>query len=106
MINAWVGTAPASLAQLARHKSASEATMLFTQFEFIFVFVPITLIGYFNISRIFPQPAAQVIWLAAASLVFYGYWDIRFVPIIIVSIVANYLFGRAISTSPPGFRPK
>ena len=44
--------------------------MLFTQFEFIFVFVPVTLIGYFNISRIFSQPAAQVIWLAAASLVF------------------------------------
>jgi alginate O-acetyltransferase complex protein AlgI len=76
--------------------------MLFTQFEFIFVFVPITLIGYFNISKIFPQPAAQVIWLAAASLVFYGYWDIRFVPIIVVSILANYLFGRAISASPPG----
>src|SRR5882757_7314717 len=76
--------------------------MLFTQFEFIFVFVPITLIGYFNISKIFPQPAAQVIWLAAASLVFYGYCNIRFVPIIVVSIVANYLFGRAITASLPG----
>src|ERR1700732_4304025 len=76
--------------------------MLFTQFEFIFVFVPITLIGYFNISKIFPQPAAQVIWLATASLVFYGYWDLRFVPIILVSTVANYLFGRAISDSPSG----
>jgi alginate O-acetyltransferase complex protein AlgI len=81
--------------------------MLFTQFEFIFVFIPITLIGYFNISRIFPQPAAQVIWLAAASLVFYGYWDIRFIPIIVVSIVANYVFGRAIAASPHGsFRRK
>jgi alginate O-acetyltransferase complex protein AlgI len=76
--------------------------MLFTQFEFIFIFVPVTLIGYFNISRIFSQPAAQVIWLAAASLVFYGYWDIRFVPIVVLSIVANYLFGRAISASPSG----
>src|ERR1700722_5159970 len=94
--------APADRAQVARARSAAEATMLFTQFEFIFVFVPITLIGYFNISKIFPQPAAQVIWLAAASLVFYGYWDIRFVPIIIVSIVANYLFGHAISDAPTG----
>src|SRR5882762_8873307 len=74
--------------------------MLFTQFEFIFVFVPITLIGYFGISKIFPQPSAQVIWLAAASLVFYGYWDIRFVPIIAASIVTNYLFGRAIGALP------
>jgi alginate O-acetyltransferase complex protein AlgI len=81
--------------------------MLFTQFIFIFIFVPLTLIGYFIIPRMFPQPAAQVVWLAAASLFFYGYWDIRFIPIIVVSIVANYLFGRAISTSPPGsFRRK
>jgi alginate O-acetyltransferase complex protein AlgI len=95
-------SAPANLAQVATHKSAVEATMLFTQFEFIFGFIPITLIGYFNISRIFPQPAAQVIWLAAASLAFYGYWDVRFVPIIVISIVANYLFGRTISAWPPG----
>src|SRR5216684_5359472 len=88
--------------QGSKTRSTAEATMLFTQFEFIFVFVPITLIGYFNISRIFPHPAAQVVWLAAASLVFYGYWDIRFVPIIVISIVANYLFGWAISASPPG----
>src|SRR5258708_14726244 len=94
--------APAGLAQVAQAGSATEATMLFTQFAFIFVFIPVTLIGYFIIPKIFPQPAAQVIWLAAASLVFYGYWDIRFVPIIVVSIVANYLFGRAISASPPG----
>ncbi|MBR0848967.1 MBOAT family protein [Bradyrhizobium diazoefficiens] len=76
--------------------------MLFTQFEFIFVFVPITLIGYFSISRIFPHPAAQVVWLAAASLVFYGYWDIRFVPIIAISIVVNYLCAERIAASPRG----
>jgi len=80
--------------------------MLFTQFEFIFVFVPITLIGYFNISKIFPHPAAQVVWLAAASLVFYGYWDIRFVPIIAISIVVNYLYAQKISASPPGSKRK
>jgi D-alanyl-lipoteichoic acid acyltransferase DltB (MBOAT superfamily) len=74
--------------------------MLFTQLEFIFVYLPITLIGYFNIPRILPAPAtAQIVWLAAASLAFYGYWDIRFVPIIVGSIVVNYLFGRAISAS-------
>src|SRR5438876_2200853 len=75
--------------------------MLFTQLEFIFVFVPITLIGYFGISKIVAHPDAQVVWLAGASLVFYGYWDIRFVPIIAVSIAANYLLGQAISASAP-----
>ncbi|MGT2440268.1 MBOAT family O-acyltransferase [Bradyrhizobium betae] len=76
--------------------------MVFTQFEFIFAFVPITLIGYFGISRLIPHPAAQVVWLGAASLVFYGYWDIRFVPIIVISIVVNYLCAERISASPPG----
>ena len=76
--------------------------MLFTQFEFIFVFVPVTVLGYFTISKIIPHPMAQVVWLAAASLIFYGYWDVRFVPIIAVSIVVNYLFARMISASDPG----
>src|SRR3954454_17381625 len=76
--------------------------MLFTQLEFVFVFLPVTLIGYFNISKIFPHPTAQVMWLAAASLGFYGYWDVSFIPIIAISIVVNYFFGQAISASSPG----
>ncbi|HWR39070.1 MAG TPA: MBOAT family O-acyltransferase [Patescibacteria group bacterium] len=34
--------------------------------------------------------------LAAASLVFYAQWDIRFLPLLLISIVFNFLMGRAI----------
>lgn len=67
--------------------------MLFTQFEFIFVYLPVTIVGYFLIARFAKNSTLQIVWLGAASLVFYSFWNIKFVPIIIVSIVANYCFG-------------
>ena len=33
-------------------------------------------------------------WLGAASMVFYGFWDTKFVSLLLGSIVANYYFGR------------
>src|SRR5712664_2621495 len=61
--------------------------MLFTQFEFLFLFLPLTFAGYFLIAYLVDTPTARLSWLAAASLLFYSYWDVRFVPIIIVSIL-------------------
>ncbi|HLZ03220.1 MAG TPA: MBOAT family protein [Bradyrhizobium sp.] len=71
--------------------------MLFTQFEFLFLFLPLTFAGYFLIAYLVDAPAARLSWLAAASLVFYSYWDVRFVPIILVSIVFNYVMGLLIA---------
>jgi alginate O-acetyltransferase complex protein AlgI len=71
--------------------------MLFTQFEFLFLFLPVTLAGYFLIAHLVDAPAARLTWLAAASLVFYSYWDVRFVPIIVISIVFNYGMGLLIA---------
>ncbi|MGJ4947762.1 MBOAT family O-acyltransferase [Bradyrhizobium sp. HKCCYLS20291] len=71
--------------------------MLFTQFEFIFLFLPVTFAGYFVIGRSFADPAPRLAWLAAASLVFYANWDVSFVPIIVTSIVVNYVMGLLIA---------
>lgn len=71
--------------------------MLFTQIEFLFLFLPATLAGYFVLARFVEAPAARLSWLALASLVFYGYWDLHFVPIILVSIVFNYAMGLLIA---------
>ncbi|CCD99860.1 putative Alginate O-acetyltransferase [Bradyrhizobium sp. STM 3809] len=71
--------------------------MLFTQFEFLFLFLPVTFAGYFLLARFFEAPAPRLAWLAAASLAFYGYWDLHFVPIILVSIVFNYTMGLLIA---------
>ncbi len=42
-----------------------------------------------------PHDDAWRIFMFGASLYFYGYWDTRFVLLILFSIVANWLFGHA-----------
>ena len=74
--------------------------MLFTQFEFIFLFLPTAFAGYFLIGARFENPNARLVWLAAASLFFYGYWSIFFLPVITLSICGNYL--AALSIARPG----
>ena len=65
--------------------------MLFNSYAFIFVFLPLVLAGFFLIGRLSTTFAAA--WLAAASLVFYGYWNVVYIPLLIASIVFNYALG-------------
>jgi alginate O-acetyltransferase complex protein AlgI len=74
--------------------------MLFNSFEFIFVFLPITLAGFLIIGKIVETPVARVVWLALASVAFYAYWNVDFLPVIGVSIVVNFLFALAIAAYP------
>lgn len=74
--------------------------MLFNSFSFIFLYLPIVLVGYFLLGRWRPAWAAG--WLALASLFFYGYWDSRYVPLLLGSILMNYGAGRLIAATAPG----
>src|SRR4051812_14923927 len=69
--------------------------MLFNSYAFLLGFLPVTLIGYFLLGRL--GRAAGCAWLALASLFFYGWWDYRNIPLLLGSIVANYLLGRQIA---------
>ena len=69
--------------------------MLFNSFSFLFFYLPIVLAGYFLLGRS-GRPLLPAAWLAAASLFFYGYWEIRYVPLLLASITVNYLGGRLI----------
>ena len=71
--------------------------MLFNSYGFIFVFLPVVFAGFFCISRVGHKLAA--LWLAAASLFFYGWWNPRFVLLLLASIFANYAFGYLIGRS-------
>jgi D-alanyl-lipoteichoic acid acyltransferase DltB (MBOAT superfamily) len=62
--------------------------MLFNSFSFLFAFLPLTLAGYAVAARYGASACAA--WLAAASLVFYGCWDWRYLPLLLASIVVNY----------------
>lgn len=48
--------------------------MLFNSYEFLLVFLPITLICYYQIAKHFQSIGAKY-FLVLASLVFYSYWD-------------------------------
>lgn len=66
--------------------------MLFNSFEFIFLFLPLTLLVYFVLLRRRLTIAAKS-WLLFASLFFYSWWDVRYLPLILISIFFNYTIG-------------
>ncbi len=66
--------------------------MLFNSYEFIFLFLPITFFTYFYLNK------KGLLWFAKtflvmASLFFYSWWNINYLPLILLSIVTNYLTG-------------
>ena len=65
--------------------------MLFNSYQFIFLFLPIVLIGYFALGRV--GNLAPVIWLALASLVFYSVSNWQFVLLLLGSVAFNYVIG-------------
>ncbi len=70
--------------------------MLFNAPEFILVFLPVTLAVFFALGSM-AQFRAALAWLVAASLFFYGWWEPRYLLLILVSVLANFLFGLWLS---------
>ncbi|MBK5275011.1 MAG: MBOAT family protein [Desulfuromonadales bacterium] len=66
--------------------------MLFNSYEFIFLFLPVTLVIYFLLNKIRLTVASNA-WLLFASLVFYSWWNVKYLPLILVSILFNYTIG-------------
>lgn len=69
--------------------------MLFNSFEFLLLYLPLTLTGYFWLGN--RRPFAAATWLAAMSLAFYAWWDVRYLPLLLASIIFNFLAGERIS---------
>jgi len=66
--------------------------MLFNSFSFLFIFLPIVWGCYIML-----RGNRMQIWLLVlASLVFYGVWDVAFLPIIAASILLNYALSYVI----------
>ncbi len=80
--------------------------MLFNSYIFIFLFLPITLVGFFSLTR-FRFIQASVIWLTIASFVFYSYWNFfppegqtptpHYFILIVLSVVMNHQIGQWIT---------
>lgn len=73
--------------------------MLFNSYIFILCFLPITWLLFILCGR-FGQRNISLAFLALASLVFYGYWDIDYIPLILSSVIINYVFGGLILAQP------
>ena len=75
--------------------------MLFNSFPFIAVFLPTTFI-LAQAARRLAGLRVELLTISAASLVFYGLWDIRYLPLLIGSIAANFwLAGRILAAATP-----
>ncbi len=78
--------------------------MLFNSYEYIFLFLPVTLLVYFALNLLKKTYLSRA-WLIVASLFFYSWWDIHNLPIILASICVNYFIGlRIVNASGPKTR--
>ncbi len=78
-----------------RRRMTRPGTMLFNSFEFIFAFLPAVVLGFACLSLL-KNRALSVAWLVGASFFFYGWWDVKYVPLLAGSICCNFLLGRFI----------
>lgn len=72
--------------------------MLFSSAEFILAFLPLTLLAYFwlNGRRLVILGKG---WLVLASLFFYGWWNIHYLPLILVSLLVNFAIGSTLAAA-------
>ena len=66
--------------------------MLFNSYSFIFLFLPLTLLGFLLIGRL-QSRKLSLSWVVLSSIVFYGAWNPVNLLIIAPSIAVNYLLG-------------
>jgi D-alanyl-lipoteichoic acid acyltransferase DltB (MBOAT superfamily) len=69
--------------------------LLFSSIEFVLAFLPLSLATFVLLRRHAGNGPAQL-FLVAASFFFYGWWDIRYVPMLAGSIALNFLIGLAL----------
>ncbi|HSC74894.1 MAG TPA: MBOAT family protein [Pseudomonadales bacterium] len=70
--------------------------MLFNSYEFLLMFLPVCLGGYYGFSKLINQRAA-IAWLALCSLFFYGWWNPAYLWLMVGSILVNYSAGLLLS---------
>lgn len=69
--------------------------MLFNSFEFIIFFVIVFTLYYKSYDKL----KFQNVLILISSYVFYGWWDYRFLSLIVISSICDFIIGRAIDKS-------
>jgi len=63
--------------------------VLFNSTEFLFFFLPTVFAGYFSLLKLRLYLPAKL-WLLCASLFFYSYWELSYLPLLVGSILLNF----------------
>jgi alginate O-acetyltransferase complex protein AlgI len=63
--------------------------MLFNSYEFLFIFAPVAILVYYGLSN----HRAKLWWLLLCSYFFYGYWNYKFLPLLIFSTTIDFYLG-------------
>ena len=63
--------------------------MLFNSYVFVGFFLPLTLAGFAAVSRLGSRAAMG--WLTGASLLFYTWWTPAGLPLLLCSVLGNYV---------------
>ena len=70
--------------------------MLFYSYEFIFIFLPLIFFIYFYLNSKRLTHASKA-FLVLSSLFFYSWWNIIYLPLILISMLFNYSLGNSLS---------
>lgn len=74
-------------------------SMLFNSYIFIFIFLPIALIGWYGLNRLKKYKLA-CLFLSGMSLWFYAYFNVRYLTIILCSICLNFFLSYLLTKIP------
>jgi len=72
--------------------------VLFNSYIYIFAFLPVVFFTYFFLLKRGMLLASKVL-LVFASLFFYSWWNIKYLPLILISMFVNYAIGTALSNN-------
>lgn len=72
--------------------------MLFNSYEFLCLFLPLALAGFFALGAR-QEGRFAIAWLGLASLFFYGWWNPLYLGLLLLSIVFNFLIGRQLGAN-------
>jgi len=70
--------------------------VLFNSYQFIFIFLPITFLIYFYLNKKRLTEVSKG-FLVFSSLFFYSWWNIAYLPLILSSMLFNYVIGNALA---------
>jgi D-alanyl-lipoteichoic acid acyltransferase DltB (MBOAT superfamily) len=71
--------------------------MLFNSYIFIFVFLPVTYFIYFYLNKKRLTEVSKG-FLVFSSLFFYSWWNIIYLPLILISMLFNYVLGKQLAS--------